>query len=42
MSAKGFWAKCGGVSNTLMICKSGSGAVFGGYSPCTWSYANKY
>ncbi|CAK76407.1 unnamed protein product (macronuclear) [Paramecium tetraurelia] len=36
LNANSFWKICNKKSNLLMVFKSSSQAIFGGYSPCQW------
>jgi len=36
MYASAFWEKCSNKGPTIIFCKSMSGHVFGGYTPCQW------
>ncbi|CAK72489.1 unnamed protein product (macronuclear) [Paramecium tetraurelia] len=43
LNASAFWGKVEGKSNLLMIFKTKSGYIFGGFSPCQWlSDQNNY
>ncbi|CAD8201871.1 unnamed protein product [Paramecium pentaurelia] len=37
LNGQAFWNKVNGKSNLLMIFKSKSGYIFGGFSPCQWN-----
>ena len=40
--AQNFHDKCNGISNTLVVIKSTTGYIFGGYTNAQWSSHNKY
>ncbi|CAK63460.1 unnamed protein product (macronuclear) [Paramecium tetraurelia] len=43
LNGQSFWSKVQGNTNLLMIFKSKSGYIFGGFSPCQWQqYVNAY
>jgi hypothetical protein len=41
-SANSFHAKCDGIANTLVIIKSSTGNIFGGFTKAKWDQLNQY